>query len=268
MVGHVADGASWNRSNWCATEFNLLYRWHSLVPDTVRVGGQELDAGDIRNNDPLVLREGVEALLTGASTSRAGRIGLGNTPAFLVDSPGAALPSLEQRTVALMRKARLRSYNDYRERFGLRRLRDFDDLTADGALLARLRDLYGSIDRLEWSVGIFAEDYPDQALVGDLLTAMVGYDAVTQALTNPLLARQVYDASTFSALGLGIIETTPSLQQVVDRNVADPDRARASFRWTPAASDDSPTAASPGPEVPGQRRRAAVVPQHRSDRER
>ncbi len=28
-VPYLADGARWNRSNWIAVEFNLLYRWHS-----------------------------------------------------------------------------------------------------------------------------------------------------------------------------------------------------------------------------------------------
>lgn len=241
MVPFVADGASWNRSNWCAVEFNLLYRWHSLVPDTMTVGGQQLGADILRNNNPLLLTEGVESILSGASSSRAGRIGLGNTPAFLVDgSPGR--PSLEQRTVKLMRDARLRPYNDYRRQFGLKPLADFDRLTSDPALQQRLRTMYGSIDRLEWYVGIFAEDYPDHAMVGDLLTRMVAYDAFTQALTNPLLARNVYSAETFTALGLQIIETTSSLQELVERNVADPASVRASFSWSasPAGRGSQP----------------------------
>ena len=30
----------WNRPNWMAIEFNLLYRWHGLIPTKLRVGGR------------------------------------------------------------------------------------------------------------------------------------------------------------------------------------------------------------------------------------
>ena len=63
--------------------------------------------------------------------------------------------------------------------------RDFADLTSDAAVQRRLAELYGDIDNLEWYVGIFAEDHPEDQMMGELLTAMVGYDAFTQALTNP-----------------------------------------------------------------------------------
>src|SRR5262249_5887783 len=33
VVPFIADEERWNRTNWCAIEFNLLYRWHALVPD-------------------------------------------------------------------------------------------------------------------------------------------------------------------------------------------------------------------------------------------
>ena len=52
--------------------------------------------------------------------------------------------------------------------------RDFADLTSDVAVQRRLAELYGDIDHLEWYVGIFAEDYPDDQMMGELLTAMVG----------------------------------------------------------------------------------------------
>ncbi len=55
-------------------------------------------------------------------------------------------------------------------------------------------------------------------MMGGLLTQMVAYDAFTQALTNPLLARNVYNEATFSRAGLREIETTKSLQQIIDRN--------------------------------------------------
>ena len=254
MVPFIADGAPWNRSNWCAIEFNLLYRWHSLVPDTISVGEHELDGTGFRNNNPLLLETGVEQLLTASSAARAGRIGLGNTPGSLFQSSRPGWPSVEERTVALMRFARLRPYNDYRRQFGLPPLRDFDELTSDRDLQDRLREMYGDIDRLEWYVGIFAEDHSDEALVGDLMTRMVAYDAFTQALTNPLLARNVYGEATFTRTGLDIIDSTHSLQQIVERNVARPEQARASFRWTAPARPRSGWPRRPEPsEVPVQR---------------
>ena len=228
-VRFVADGARWNRSNWCTIEFDLLYRWHSLVPDQIGSGPEQLLPKDFRNNNPAVVERGVEALITLCSRERAGRIGLNNTPSFLVDRWDPDRPSVEERTIALMRQARLRSYNDYREHFGLRRLHRFEELTQDEGLRKQLQARYDTIDQLEWYVGIFAEDYPDYAMMGELLTTMVAYDAFTQALTNPLLARNVFTTETFTATGMKIISETTCLQQIVDRTSVRPGSVVARF---------------------------------------
>jgi prostaglandin-endoperoxide synthase 2 len=228
----IADQELWNRPNWCAIEFNLLYRWHPLVPDTIGNGQGALDASGFRNNNPLVLERGIEAITAMCSKEPAGRIGLLNTPAFLVDSSNPDWPSVEQVTVALMRKARLRSFNDYREAYGLARLTSFDQLTSDPRVRQRLEALYGDIDRLEWYVGIFAEDYPDYMKMGELMNYMVANDAFTQALTNPLLARNVFDDATFTKTGMGIIKKTSSLQDIVGRNSASPEAVHVSFSYS------------------------------------
>jgi prostaglandin-endoperoxide synthase 2 len=235
-VPFVADEERWNRPNWCAIEFNLLYRWHPLVPDTIGTGPGALDASGFRNNNRLVLQIGIEAITAMCSKEPAGRIGLLNTPAFLVDSSNPAWPSVEHVTVALMRKARLRSFNDYREAYGLPRLTGFDQLTSDTEVRRRLDALYGDIDKLEWYVGIFAEDYPDYMIMGELMTYMVANDAFTQALTNPLLARNVFNDATFTKTGIGIIKKTSSLQDIVTRNAASPDAVHVSFSYDPNAS--------------------------------
>lgn len=230
-VPFVADGAPWNRTNWIAVEFNLLYRWHSLVPDRIGTGDEALEPQDFRNNNPLVIQRGVESLMRQCSAERAGRIGLFNTPKFLVDRRPSqpSQPSVEARTIALMRSARLASYNDYREAFGLRRLSRFEDLTDDKATCEKLKTLYGDIDHLEWYVGIFAEDYPDFAMMGDLITTMVAYDAFTQALTNPLFGRRVFNKNTFSKTGMKIIAETSSLEQIVRRNSKVPKEVKVCF---------------------------------------
>ena len=229
-VPFIADGERWNRPNWIAIEFNLLYRWHSLVPDVIGDGAEALTWQEFMNNNPLVISRGIESLVELCSRARAGKIGLQNTPKFLVDRSTPDHPSLEERTIALMRQARLRSFNDYRESYGLARMTSFADLTSDPELRRRLEALYDhDIDNLEWYVGIFAEDYPDYLMMGDLLTTMVANDAFTQALSNPLLARNVFNEATFSPVGLGIINETSSLQQILARNSRSPDSVVSSF---------------------------------------
>ncbi|SDJ10186.1 prostaglandin-endoperoxide synthase 2 [Frankineae bacterium MT45] len=228
LVPLIADSERWNRTNWAAVEFNILYRWHMLVPDAIGEGADEIGADAVRNNNPLVISLGVEKLMSQCSNVLAGKIGLHNTPTFLVDRHGDS-PSIEERTVMLGRSARLCSYNDYREAYGHKRMTSYHELTHDKAVQERLQSLYGDIDNLEWYVGIFAEEYPDYMMMGDLLTSMVANDAFTQALTNPLLARHVYSPQTFSTLGLKTIEETQSLQQIVQRNSKDPASVYVSF---------------------------------------
>jgi prostaglandin-endoperoxide synthase 2 len=48
---------------------------------------------------------------------------------------------------------------------------------------------------------------------------MVGIDAFSQALTNPLLAPRVFNEQTFSPIGMQLIGQTLSLGDVVRRNV-------------------------------------------------
>lgn len=229
-VPFLADKERWNRTNWIAIEFNLLYRWHSLVPDTIGTGSEQLDAMGFRNNNMLVLAEGVEALMARCSKASAGKIALGNTPTFLVDSSAPGWPSVEEVTVDLMRKARLQSFNEYRKAYKLRPLKSFEELTADAKIRERLKALYGHIDQLEWYVGIFAEDYPRDFMMGELLTVMVANDAFTQALTNPLLARNVFTDATFTKTGMKIIAETGSLQEIVARNSKSPASVHVSFR--------------------------------------
>jgi prostaglandin-endoperoxide synthase 2 len=230
----AAHGKKWNRSSWIAVEFNLLYRWHMLAPDAVTTDDGVIDAKSfLRDNNELVVEKGIEWVMAQCSRSRAARIGLFNTPAYLTDRESPDHPAVEERSIALMRFARLESYNAYRKRFGLAPKRDFADLTADPRVQRRLEELYGEIDNLEWYVGIWAEDRPPEQMMGDLLTFMVGYDAFTQALTNPLLAPQVFTESTFTRAGLRIIRKTTTLQQILARNIDSPADAVTRFTYRP-----------------------------------
>ena len=56
-------------------------------------------------------------------------------------------------------------------------------------------------------------------MLPSLIGRLVAVDAFSQALTNPLLSPRVFNAQTFSPLGMEIIATTNSLSDIVHRNV-------------------------------------------------
>lgn len=216
-----AEDQSWYRTNWMAIEFDLLYRWHGLVPETVNVAGAQYGPPDFQTNNALLETLGLGALLDGAGREQAGRIGLFNTPRFLLGA--------ECQSIKMGRDFRLQGFNAYRACFGLGRIASWQDLTPDAATQQALSALYKDVDQLELVVGLFAEHSSEGALFGTLLNTMVATDAFTQALTNPLLSKNVYNAATFTDYGLAQIAATPSLQAMVNRNVANGGQVKAGF---------------------------------------
>jgi prostaglandin-endoperoxide synthase 2 len=228
----MAESKPWYRTNWIALEFNLLYRWHSMVPEQFSIGKETFPLSEIRSNNALVTQYGVGAIVDAATRQRTGQIGLHNTPAmFFEPMPfGPDNRSIMERTVAMGRQAKLRSFNDYCEAFSFPRLKSFDELTDDLELREELRQLYNDrIDDLEWHVGIFAEKAHPSFMLGRLLTRMVGYDAFTHALTNPLMATSVHNEATFSKVGISVICETNSIAGIIRRNISDGDKIAASF---------------------------------------
>ncbi len=229
----MAERQSWYRTNWISLEFNLLYRWHSMVPEHYLVENNSYPLDEFRNNIPLVMHYGIGTLITAASTQKAGRIGLYNTHDFFFEPLpfGTESQSVMARTIEMGRQAKLRSFNDYREAFSMPRLGSFEELTSDAELQRELKELYHDrIDDLEWQVGIFAEDHDEGFSLGRLMVRMVGYDAFTHALTNPLVSAYVHNEATFSKIGQLVIEKTNALADIVQRNVKDSDKVVASFR--------------------------------------
>jgi prostaglandin-endoperoxide synthase 2 len=206
-----AEGQRWYRTNWIALEFNLLYRWHGLVPDQLIVNDAIVKASFYRWNNELLEAQGLASIISNASAQAAGRISLENNPVFLMGS--------EYQTIKMGRDFRLQSYNDYRQNFGLAKFKDFTELTRNSSLRQKLETLYGDIDKLELVVGLFAEEPQPGALFGSLMLTMVAYDAFTQIYTNPLLSTAIYTAETLTAYGLELISKTSSIDTLVRRNL-------------------------------------------------
>lgn len=207
-----ADRRSWHRPNWIALEFNLLYRWHSLVPETLTIQGRTYSHREFRHNNPLFEKLGLAAVLTETSMARAGRICLGNTADFLMNA--------EYQSLRMARLFRLAPYNDYCRHFGIPPVSSFEELTGDDRLARQLHKIYtGDVGKLELTVGLFAEKAEDNVLFGRLMARMVAYDALTQIYSNPLLSRAIYNENTLTPFGIETVEQTTSLQVLADRNM-------------------------------------------------
>jgi prostaglandin-endoperoxide synthase 2 len=206
----LAWSAKWNKPIWMTVEFALLYRWHSLVPDQVSVADEEIDAAGLILNNSLTIKRGLAGLFADMSKTKATRLGLHNTPAFLMQTELAAIRQA--------RDLKLPRYNEYRDHFGLPRLTRFSQVTGDPDRRAALEALYDSPDDMDFYVGLFAEDTSANTPMSSLVGTMVAVDAFTQALTNPLLSEHVFNENTFSAYGMSQIETTHSLADLLDRN--------------------------------------------------
>ncbi|MEM8971832.1 MAG: peroxidase family protein [Pseudomonadota bacterium] len=223
FVPGFADNKTWYRPNRVTIEFNLLYRWHALVPDKFSfIGGPESHVGSYIHNNSWLLDTGIRDAVDRFSKERAGRLTLGNTPRFLKD--------VKRDTVELMRASHLKSFNAYREHYKFKRYVTFEELTGEKELSKQLANLYtDDIDKLEWYVGIFAEKHGRDMIMGDLLMAMVAQDAFTQALTNPLLSKHIFGAHTFTEEGMEIINQTTVLADIVKRVSKGGDIGKCSF---------------------------------------
>lgn len=220
--------AEWNRPNWMTIEFTLLYRWHSLVPETMQWAGQTIDAAQtLVANERLVGRSLADTFVDIAA-SPAARMGLGNIAWFMEK---AELHGIEQGRVN-----RLQGYNAYRRAMGLDPAKSFADVVgtskdpADQARRAALADglqrLYGDVERMDFYTGLFAEPCGKNSPVPELVLAMVAMDAFSQALPNPLLSEHIWgdpvvQEKTFTKAGLALLDQTQSLRDILARNSGD-----------------------------------------------
>jgi len=206
----------WHRENWMAAEFNLLYRWHGLIPSSLNLAGEQVPVDKTLFDTQRITSRGLGEVMEDSSLQRAGRIGLFNTASFLMET--------ELASVRMCRALELASYNDYRVACQFPRVTDFDQISGDPRTQAELKRLYGDVDQIDYYVGIFAEDTRPNSILPALMGRLVAIDAFSQALTNPLLAPNVFNDKTFSPLGMEMIRAPQTLSDVLHRNTLNPAR--------------------------------------------
>jgi heme peroxidase len=221
--------ANWYRTNWITVEFSLLYRWHSLVPSKINLGGKPFGIMQLLLDNKPLTDVGLATAFADFSANNATELGLGNSDAIFV----TPVTDAETRGIAQGRSNNLASYNDYRAAMKLDRAKSFEDVVGKSKdpaeqarrdrLAADLKSLYGSVDNLEFYVGLFAEPRGKNSPLPQLITAMVAMDAFSQALTNPLLSEHVWGdkgnkVATFTEAGIAAIEDTRNLRDILARN--------------------------------------------------
>ncbi len=218
----------WYRTNWMSVEFTLVYRWHSMLPDTIVCDGQNIPVPATMWNNDMIIKKGLGAIFEESCSQPAAQLSLFNTPDFL-------LPT-ELASIRLGRAAKLRTYNDYRELCKYPRVTDFNQISGNEKVQEELKRLYGHVDNIELYVGLYAEDLRPNSALPPLVGRLIGIDAFSQAFTNPLLAEHVFNPETFSPVGWEEIMNTKTLSQVLNRNVPPGKEYNVSFYregWQP-----------------------------------
>jgi prostaglandin-endoperoxide synthase 2 len=221
----------WYQQNWMSVEFNMLYRWHTMIPSEILLAGEPRKILDVMWDTDVVIDTGLAALFDEASNQKCNAVGLFNTDQCLL--------SIEEKTIAMGRENNLASFNAYRKLCGYPKLKTFDDISSTPEVSAALRKCYREdIDNVEFYVGLFAEDVRVNGILPTLMATMVAVDAFSQALTNPLLAPKNFNENTFTAVGMREIADTKTLNDIVERNIAgeSPADPRVNFTqkdWSP-----------------------------------
>jgi prostaglandin-endoperoxide synthase 2 len=222
---NAAWSAKWNRPNWITAEFSLLYRWHSLIPESMRWGDDVLMGTQLTLDNGVLLARGLTNAFVDVSANGATQLGLGNSASFLVPIEGKAIEQARHNLIA--------PFNAYRRAMHQSPATSFADVVGHSsdpkeqarrdALAGQLEALYGVVDNVEFYVGLFAEPNNRNGPLPPLLQAMVAMDAFSQALTNPLLSQHIWGNDTnrtaaFTREGLAAIDATESLRDVMARN--------------------------------------------------
>ena len=211
----IAWNASWNKPNWMTTEFSLLYRWHSLIPNILKWNNKPYDLRYTIMNNDLLIERGLLGAFGDMSSQAAGKLGAFNT--------ANALLSLEKDAIKQGRLCNLATYCDYREYVSLSRPKDFAEISTNPKVVNFLRKVYKTVDEIDFYVGLFAEDLVEKSPLPPLMLRLVAVDAFSQALTNPLLSEHVFNSETFSSPGWDAINNTKTLRDILDRNIPNVD---------------------------------------------
>ncbi|MBN3302468.1 PGH1 synthase, partial [Amia calva] len=204
-------GVQFQYRNRIAVEFNQLYHWHPLMPDSFLIKGDDIPYQNFIFNTSVLLKYDIETLVESFSIQRAGQIGGGRNIHPVVQK--VAIGVIEES-----RHLRLQPFNEYRKRFNLKPYKSFSDFTGDVEVAKELEELYGHIDALEFYPGLLLEHTRPNAIFGESMVEIGAPFSLKGLLGNPICSPEYWKPSTFGGqTGFNIVNTA-SLKKLVCLN--------------------------------------------------
>lgn len=197
-------------SNRIRVEFNHLYHWHPLFPDSMNVSSQQYPLKSMLYKVEPVFKHGITSFVDAMVKERAG--------ALTHHNHGSLLIPVLKKAIQHGRLLRFQSFNQYRKRFGLRPMESFLDLTGNEGIARELEELYGSIDALEFYPGLLLEA-PGASITPPTMVEIGGPYSVKGLIANPLCSPLYWKPSTFGGdVGFAIV-TSASLEKLFCQNL-------------------------------------------------
>lgn len=198
--------------NRIAAEFNTIYHWHPLLPDSFVLPAANYSYDGFLFNNSLLVDVGIGGLVEAFGRQIAGRVSGGrNVPPYL--------RNVSVATIVQNRKMRFRGYNAYRKRFGLKPYDSFRELAGDPDLARELEELYGHVDAVELYVGVLTEKPFPGSMFGEGILEMGAPFSLKGLMSNPICSPEYWKPSTFGGkVGFDIVKSA-SLQRLICDNV-------------------------------------------------
>uniref|UniRef100_A0A9J8CRH6 Prostaglandin G/H synthase 1 n=1 Tax=Cyprinus carpio carpio TaxID=630221 RepID=A0A9J8CRH6_CYPCA len=196
--------------NRIAVEFNQLYHWHPLMPDSFHIAGEEIHYPQFIFNTSIL-------------TQPAGQIGGGHNihPVVRKVAEGVIIES---------RELRLQPFNEYRKRFNLKPYTSFSEFTGEEEMAKVLEKLYGHIDALEFYPALLLEKTRPGAIFGESMVEMGAPFSLKGLMGNPICSPEYWKPSTFGGqTGFDIVNSA-TLKKLVCLNT----------KWCPYVSFHTP----------------------------
>ncbi|XP_030428486.1 prostaglandin G/H synthase 2 [Gopherus evgoodei] len=198
--------------NRIAAEFNTLYHWHPLLPDSFQIHDQEYTFQQFLYNNSIMVEHGLSHMVKSFSKQIAGRVAGGkNVP--------SAVQKVAKASIDQSRQMRYQSLNEYRKRFLMKPFKSFEELTGEKEMAAELEELYGDIDAMELYPGLLVERPRPGAIFGETMVELGAPFSLKGLMGNAICSPEYWKPSTFGGkVGFEIINTA-SLQKLICNNV-------------------------------------------------